>query len=49
MVLTTDADACLFVGCVVVKVQLVEAVGEGQQHQTVDEHELEDVQQHTAQ
>lgn len=33
----------------VVKVKLVESVSEGQQHQTVDEQELEDVQQHPAQ
>lgn len=33
----------------VVKVKLVETVGEGQQHQAVDEEELEDIQQHPAQ
>ena len=33
----------------IVEVKLVEAVGEGQQDQAVDEEELEDVQQHAAQ
>lgn len=43
-----NALACCVV-CVVVKVELVEAVGEGQQHQAVDEEELEDVQEHSTQ
>lgn len=44
------ADALAFgVVCFVVKVELVEAVGKGQQHQAVDEKELEDVQEHSTQ
>lgn len=48
MLIAADAFAHCVVGFVV-KVELVEAVGEGQQHQAVDEEELEDVQQHSAQ
>lgn len=48
MLIAADAFACCVV-CFVVKVELVQAVGEGQQHQAVDEEELEDVQEHSAQ
>lgn len=54
IVLFFTADPLAVVGLVcglglVVKVKLVESVGEGQQHQAVDEKELENVQQHPAQ
>ena len=49
MIRAADARAVLDTVGLVVEVELVEAVGEGHQHQAVDEQELEDVQQHTAQ
>lgn len=49
LLLAPDALAAQPLGLLVVEVQLVEAVGEGQQHQAVYEQELEDVQQHPAQ
>lgn len=32
--------------CLVVEIELVEAIGKGQKHQTVDEKEFENIQQH---
>ena len=54
IVLPLAADPLAVVGlvgglCLVVEVELVEAIGEGQQDQAVDEEELEDVQQHATQ
>lgn len=53
VVLPLTADSFAVVGLVgrlrlVIKVKLVEAVGEGQQHQAVDEEEFKDIQQHPA-
>ena len=46
---TANTLAITFAVCRIIKVELVEAVGKGQQHQAVDEEELEDVQKHAAQ
>lgn len=47
--MTTANTFAIVVVCFVIKVELVEPVGKGEQHQTVDEEELEDVQEHSAQ
>lgn len=50
VVLLITANACaILVVCFVIKVELVEPVGKSKQHQTVDEEELQYVQEHSAQ
>lgn len=49
VVLCAAANSLAFVALVrlIIKVQLVEAIGKGQKHKEVDEKELEDVQEHS--
>lgn len=52
LLLTTDAFAVVWlIRCFsfIVEIELVETISEGQQHQAVDEEELEDIKQHSAQ